>query len=265
MGVTRVILSPASRARRQSTLVLGPVVVLLAAAALFGVRGTIDNSAVALILGVVVVGCGLLGGEVAAVVCSIVAAVSFDLWHTQPYGSLKIDSVTDMVITAMLIVLGIVTGRFAEMSWRHRDQEQLRVGQLDHLHRIAELAVAAEDAAAIWPTVRDTLCHELHLGTCWFEPARHQGVRSRIEFAEMAHNGTITPGLETMRWSPSGFELPRNGVELSLVGGGRHLGRLVLLPDPGHGLSLVDRCFAVAVADQFSLVAVREDDLPVLT
>ena len=54
-------------------------------------------------------------------------------------------------------------------------------------------------------------------------------------------------------------------MELAIVGGGKHLGRLVLLPDPGHGLSLVDRRFAVAVADQFSLVAVRDDFLPTLS
>jgi hypothetical protein len=153
--------------------------------------------------------------------------------------------------------LGLVAGDATERGWRHRDAELRRSEQVDQLHRVAELAASATDAAAIWPTVRDTLCRELHLGRCWFEPADHSG----FPFPELQHTGAVAPGREQLRWRPTGFELPRNGVRLTVAAGGRELGRLVMLPDPGHGLTTVDRKMAVAVADQFGMVAARSDHL----
>src|SRR6478736_2075794 len=116
------ILSPASRERRRISLVVAPLVVAATSGVLVAVRHHVDNSVVALVLGLIVVCSGFVGGQSAAVASSLAAAITFDLWHTQPFGSLKIDSVTDLVATLLLIVLGVVSGRVAERSWRHRDQ-----------------------------------------------------------------------------------------------------------------------------------------------
>jgi len=166
-------------------------------------------------------------------------------------------NVDDVVTTLLLVVTGLVAGEATERGWRARDAEQHRVRQIDQLHRIAELASSASDAGAIWPTVRDTLCSELHLGRCWFEPADHQG----FPFPELGHNGLVDRSKEHLRWRPEGFELPRNGVRLAVTAEGKELGRLVMLPDPGHGLSPTDRRMAVAVADQFGMVAARSGPL----
>jgi hypothetical protein len=249
---------------RRSISVAGPLTAVVVAAALIPLRDLIGNSNVALLLALVVVCSGALGGRLPAVLTSIVAAAVFNVWHTQPYLSFKIDSRTDAITTAMLVALGVVSGLLTERGWHERERELRRVDQLDHLCRIAELAVDSQDAEDIWPTVRDTLCHELHLGACWFEPAGVDADRSDLSFPELAHNGSLSPGSRTLRLSPNGFELPSNGVELAITSGGRRFGRLVMLPDPGHGFSLVDRRLAVAVADQFALVAARSGPLPSL-
>jgi hypothetical protein len=48
----------------------------------------------------------------------------------------------------------------------------------------------------------------------------------------------------------AGFELPEQGCEIPVSGRGRLLGRFVLEPRPGVGVSLEQRVVAVALADQ---------------
>jgi len=238
-------------------LALGAVAVVVVALAAVPFRSALGSANVALLLGLVVVATAAFGGRQPAIFVSVAAALAFNVAHTRPYLSVKIDARVDVVTTLLLVVTGLVAGEATERGWRARDAEQHRVRQIDQLHRIAELASSASDAGAIWPTVRDTLCSELHLGRCWFEPADHQG----FPFPELGHNGLVDRSKEHLRWRPEGFELPRNGVRLAVTAEGKELGRLVMLPDPGHGLSPTDRRMAVAVADQFGMVAARSGPL----
>ena len=209
--------------RSRLLVVVGPVVAVALAAALVPVRGGVANANVALALAMVVVAVAALGGRVPAAVTSLAAATAFNVLHTRPYLSLKIDSRADMISTALLLVMGLVAGLVTERGWRHRERAVLRVAQLDRICRIAELAVAADDLTAVWPTVRDTLCQELHLGSCWFEPDAPDGSEGGrgVQFPELTHRGTIDPSRAPFRVSPGGgYELPPNGVELALTGGG---------------------------------------------
>ena len=52
------------------------------------------------------------------------------------------------------------------------------------------------------------------------------------------------------RYTLDGFELPREGVALPVLARGRPVGRFVLTPTPGAGVSLERRIVAVALADQ---------------
>lgn len=163
-------------------------------------------------------------------------------------------------MTAVLLALAmstVVASVAVVVVDRHdRELARRRTRQVEQLHRIAELATVASDASSIWPSVRDTLCDELRLGRCWFEPEGHVG----FPFPELGHDGMLG-GDTRRRWIPGGFELPVDGVGLAVIAQGRRLGRLVMLPDPGHGLTIVDRRVAVAVADQFGMVAARTPDL----
>ena len=47
-----------------------------------------------------------------------------------------------------------------------------------------------------------------------------------------------------------GFELPEEGVELPVLAHGQQVGRFVLDPAPGTGVTLEQRVVAVAISDQ---------------
>ena len=47
---------------------------------------------------------------------------------------------------------------------------------------------------------------------------------------------------------------PAGGVELPVLARGQHIGRFVLVPTPGHSVSLEERLVAVAIADQVAAV-----------
>ncbi len=223
-------------------------------------RQAIGPANIALLLALAIVCAGAAGGALPAVTTSVAASLVFNVLHTRPYLSLAIIHRTDMITTAMLLFVGMISGIATERGWRHRERELERTRQLESLHEVAESAVEASSAAAIWPQVRELLCREMHLGSCWFEPKSGE----QFPFARLSHRGHLETAVRVLKYQRSGFELPRNGVEIELSSSGRELGRLVMLPDPGHGLSLVDRRFAVAVADQFAQVAGRDPELTAL-
>ncbi len=64
----------------------------------------------------------------------------------------------------------------------------------------------------------------------------------------LERSGALSGGRH--RFTDDGFELPATGVQLPVLARGRPVGRFVLLPRPGVGLSLERRVVAVALADQ---------------
>ena len=87
----------------------------------------------------------------------------------------------------------------------------------------------------------------LDLRACCFDPAPFTG-----EFQRLERSGVVA--WRDYRMQADGFELPDAGVELLVMGRGRLLGRFVLDPTPGTGVSLEQRVVAVALADQVGAV-----------
>ena len=80
--------------RTDQLLALGAVAVpLVAAAALVPLRDEVANANVALVLVVAVVAFASSGRRLAAGLAAVAAATGFNLFHTQPYLSLRISSV----------------------------------------------------------------------------------------------------------------------------------------------------------------------------
>ena len=59
------------------------------------------------------------------------------------------------------------------------------------------------------------------------------------------------------RYTREGFELSRDGVEIPVRSGDHVIGRFVLIPTPGVGISKEDRLVARALADQVGIVLGR--------
>ena len=216
---------------------------VLAAAGLVGVRRQVGNVNVALVLVLFVVLGASIGGRVAGVVSALVAAISFDFFHTLPYNSLKIARASDIVTTGLLLFMGLVVGEIAARWNRLRPRVKDDLSQVRRLHRVAELAAGGEAPGDLILAVTAELISTLGLRECRFERPPFSS-----ELPCLERNGTFAGTLH--HYAPGGFELPPEGLELRVIGAGRTVGRFVLEPTPGTGVSVERRLVAVALADQ---------------
>ena len=66
-----------------------------------------------------IVAAASFGGRAAGVTTSVVAALAFNFFHTQPYYSLRISDRFDIITTVLLVVVGLAVGEIAVLSHRH--------------------------------------------------------------------------------------------------------------------------------------------------
>ncbi|MBK9180340.1 MAG: DUF4118 domain-containing protein [Acidimicrobiales bacterium] len=238
---------------------LGALAAVVLAGALVPLRDDLDSAAFALVLVVVVVGAASLGGRLAGALTSLAAALAFNFFFTQPYGTLRVHAGDDVVTIVLLFVVGVMVGELSLLRERAVVRMRAQSEGLRDVHRAAELAAGGSSAADVWAEVQPALVHLLHLAVCRFEPADDEG----YPLPRLDHRGRIEGTVHTH--TPAGFEIPPSGVELAMDYRGRHLGRLVLVPQPGHGASLEQRKAAVAVADQLAAALANSNDLQPLT
>src|SRR5262245_31974555 len=96
--------------------------IIFVAAALVVVRDTIGNTNVALILVVFIVAAAVFGGRLAGATAAIVAAISFNFFHTQPYLTLRIKEGQDVVTVLLLLVVGLAVGELAILRRRTKSE-----------------------------------------------------------------------------------------------------------------------------------------------
>lgn len=222
---------------------LGGVLPIVVAAALVSVRGAVDNVNVALVLVVVVVVAAVTGGRVAGAVAAVTAALSFDFFHTTPYLSLTMDSSDDVETTVLLLIVGVVVGTIAARGRWARDAVTDARDEIERVHRLAELTASGEDGAAVVGTAQQELTELLSLDGCLFEALPYD-----TELPVLERSGALTQ--QSHRYQGNGFALPAGGVSLPVLARGRPVGRFVLTPQPGVGVTLERRIVAVALADQ---------------
>lgn len=225
----------------------GGLAPVLTAMALVGLRGSMLNANVALILVSIVVVTAAGGGRAAGAAAAVGAALSFDFFHTQPYLQLQISSADDVETTLLLFAVGLIVGHIA--ASRRRAYRSANAGhhEISRIHRVAELAAQGEDAADVIMSAQTELTALLRLQECRFEAPPFTEPLTQLE-----RSGTITSQLH--RLQPGGLELPAEGLELPVLGRGNLLGRFVLRPTAGTGVSLEERVVAVALADQVGAV-----------
>ncbi|MCU1485908.1 MAG: Osmosensitive channel histidine kinaselike protein [Actinomycetia bacterium] len=229
---------------------LGGMVALVVAGLLVPVRGAVGSANVALVLAVVVVAAAAAGGRLAGGVTAVLAAVAFDVAHTQPYGSLKVANADDLLAGVLLLVVGLVAGELAERLHATR-RRRSQLGELQRLRRIAARASSGDTSEDLTLQVGAELRDCLSLQDCWYEAAPFLGELPRLE-----PDGSLSS--RTYRWAAGGFELPRDGVAIPVWAANRLLGRFVLAPTAGVGVPIERRLVALAMVDQLAVVlAVR--------
>jgi hypothetical protein len=225
-------------------LVIAGLAPIAAAAALVPLRGVVDNTNVALGLVLVVLLAALTGGRTAGAVAALSSVVAFDFFHTQPYLSLTIDSLDDVITTALLLPVGLLVGGVAVRGRRARREATAAADQMHRVHRLAEMTANGVDARVVLEHAQHELSELLHLSGSHFEAPPYDDVSLPV----IERGGAVI--VDRHRYTLDGFELPATGVALPVLARGRPVGRFVLRPTPGTGVSLERRIVAIALADQ---------------
>lgn len=222
---------------------LGGLTSLGVAGLLVGVRGEIRPEVTALVLAAIVALAGRLGGRRAGIVSAVVAAMSFDFMHTKPYLSLKIADGSDVLITILLLIVGLIVGGLAARA--DRDERQVHAartepGRLERVLHVARTGTPDDVRLA----VHAELLGLLHLQDCWF-------TADAVELPLLGDRGELTTS--DFRFTHDGFELPRGGIAIEVASYGRTFGYLVCQPTPGAGVNLERRRLAVELANVLGL------------
>ncbi len=223
---------------------IGGLLPIVIGAAMVGARGEVDNTNVALVLVLVVVGTAAFGGRGPAALSAVIAAVSYEFFFTKPFESLRIASANDVETTLILLAIGLAVGQLAVHARRTRREVTRGRDELASMRRMAErVAAGASDKELIAVAVAE-LTDLMSLIGCRFET-----VPTGPPLPELERSGRIESPYR--RVGPDGeLALPPLGVRLPVVGGGHQIGSLVLEPDPMVGVTLESRLVAVALADQ---------------
>ncbi|HEX4822101.1 MAG TPA: DUF4118 domain-containing protein [Acidimicrobiales bacterium] len=230
---------------------LGAIGALFAAAAMVSIRGHFAQVNVVLILVLFVVLGAVVGGRLAGAVSAVVASISYDFFFTQPYNSLKIDRAADIETTLLLLAVGLIIGEIVVRADRIRDALGSTRREFRGLHRVARLAADGESIDDVISAVCAELTGTLALSRCFYETAPFIA-----DYARLEQTGAIT-GTNVVQYTKQGFELPHAGVELPVIVHDQIVGRFVLVPTPGQGVTIDRRLVAVALADQVSVVLGR--------
>ena len=112
---------------------------------------------------------------------SVVAALSFNFFHTQPYYSLRISDRFDIITTVLLVVVGLAVGEIAVLSHRHEVVADEHATGARHLERVAGLVARGAGEDEVWDAVRTGLIAEMGLASCRFDPGMGLSHLPRIE------------------------------------------------------------------------------------
>jgi hypothetical protein len=221
---------------------LGAMFAVGLAAILSPLRDTgFGNTNAALVLVVVIAAAASMGGRGAGALCAIAAALSYNFFFTRPYQSLHINDTKDVVTVVLLLFVGVVVGEFARSRGRNLGRIRRHAEGAHRLERVAGLLVTE----ASFDELTTAVCAE---------------VEAELDLAEVrweSDYATGRPVMERSGWIPAtvhrhagdGFELPSDGVDLPVSFAGARLGTLVLVPQPGIGVSVDQRRVALALAD----------------
>ena len=233
-------------------LAVGLPVVVAVGALMATARPLFSSTNAALVLMIVVVVMAVIGGRTAGIITALCAVLSFDFFHTEPYLSLRINSRDDVETTILLLIAGLIAGTVATAGRSARRRAGVASTEIRRIHRVAEAAVSGRPADEVIHVAQDELCSLLRLERCRFE------VAVLPPFPRLGRSGALQPlphvSYAATNDGRSGFELPRDGVELPVLVRGQQIGRFVLLPTPGEGTTLEERMVAVAIADQVGAV-----------
>jgi hypothetical protein len=171
-----------------------------------------------------------------------VSTLSFDFFFTRPFQSLKIDNGDDIGTAVLLLVISLIVAQLVGFAHRSRKRSDRSYEDTVRVHRVAELVAGGAPIDAVERAVNSEISELLSLRECRYEPVPSDGL------AEIGRLGALDTGRR--HYVGHELSLPDEGAAIRVLGRGRELGRLVLVPRTDVGVS-IDQCrVAVAIADQ---------------
>ncbi|MEU4162103.1 DUF4118 domain-containing protein [Actinoplanes sp. NPDC026670] len=236
------------RHRRRLSLILAVVAPAAVTAALTAVRDDVENTHVALVLVVVVVGVAALGYRVSGYLAALSAGVWFNLLFTQPYLQLRINDRADVQTFVLLMIVGGAVTELAVWGRRQEAVASREAGYLAGIHAAAAAGAGGPNAGSRQDLIRQVatqLVDTLHL-----ETARYQsGVAGLGDPARLRRDGQVVWNHAT--WDADHDGLPTGtDIELLVEHGGRLHGRYLLRAAPHRTVSMSERRVALTLADQ---------------
>jgi K+-sensing histidine kinase KdpD len=233
----------------------GPVALLAAvflplgvAALMVPFRASFSDAAAALVLVAVITLVATVGTRVAGYVAALSASFWFDFFLTRPYDRVVITHRTDIEITVTLLVVGVVITELAARSRRHHQRADEESSYVELFYEVAEDVAAGRPTDEVVEQVRAALVELLRLRAC-----RYDTTTPIKPIHQLKRDGRVTLG--TIEWPVDTWGLPGREIALAVMARGEVVGRFVLVPTPGEGVSLQRRLVAVALADQVGALA----------
>lgn len=224
---------------------IGTILAIAVGGLLGTVRGEVDQANVALALaGVVALAAGT-GGRIPGAGTGLVAAASFDVFHTRPYGSLAIKGHDDVLTTVGLVLLGLVIGQLASSRQEGWALQRRAQAEVDGLYRVAGLTAEGAPLRTVVAAVEAEVAGTLGLVECRFRSGADPSV-----LVELAPDGRVEA---PYRFEGDGFLLPDEGVVLAVRQGDEVLGWLEGRPGDRRGVSRDRRRVALVLADHLAL------------
>ncbi|HUZ19069.1 MAG TPA: DUF4118 domain-containing protein [Acidimicrobiales bacterium] len=210
------------------------------AAAFIPLRQRLPNLDLALVLVVVVMALSTSGRRAVVVIGSIVAALSFEFFATEPYERLAIARQPDLETTVVLAVVALAAGECARRVVRQRAAAAVQAANLRYVSSAARMLADGNEPVEVVGAVAAELCTLLELSDCRFEARLPTAGATRVERdGSLVSDGAGTGATSRLGWA-----------ELPVFAQGEQLGYFVLrfaagVPAPPAKLQV-----AATLADQ---------------
>jgi GAF domain-containing protein len=158
--------------RYRAWLFVASALVPLGVAAMLSlVREQVSTAAGVLVLVLVVVAASSTGVRLAGLLAALSSGVFFDLFLTQPYGTLAVSNPDDVEALVLLLAVGVAVTELALWGRRQQAGSSRRLGYLDGVLSAAEKVAAREpDPADLVALVATELTGVLGLDGCRYAP-----------------------------------------------------------------------------------------------
>ena len=237
------------------------VVAAVAVAGLLGAaRHHVGVTSGALTLAIVVVLAASVGGRIAGLVTSVVAALSFNFFMIAPYYTFRIDAGSDLVAVVLLAFIGVVVGVGAERRGMAGERAAEDIAAIDALSNIAGLVAEGRDRDTVWLALQKELGTIVGATTLRLvDDSNDPNVRllpildGRGTLHRPRDRQSSGHVVRHFRYTRRGLSLPVEGVAVALTTHGHAGGSVVIDTDPEVGSSLEHRVAAVAMIRLWSL------------